>query len=164
MAVETDRIADPWGARTPYGRDEQWPRRVDTQLADGITDDQVRRWVQTAAVLHSNGDGLDIAERDARIVGVRGRAVDRVNPGQLDVKDLFGWRANSSPDRLSAPLIRRNGQLVDTDWDTALDRIVSRTSASDLTAAGASPKLGDVRPARGSVSRVARPRHRRSRS
>ncbi|APE10807.1 hypothetical protein NXT08_12460 [Rhodococcus pyridinivorans] len=28
-----DRIADPWGSRTPYGRGQRWPTRVDTYLA-----------------------------------------------------------------------------------------------------------------------------------
>jgi hypothetical protein len=49
--------------------------------------------VQSAAVLHSNGDAMDIAVKDGQIVGVRGRAVDRVNRGRVDVKDLFGWQA-----------------------------------------------------------------------
>ncbi|MGK5450889.1 molybdopterin oxidoreductase family protein [Streptomyces radiopugnans] len=122
-----DRIAEPWGTRTPYGRGEQWPVRVDTHLADGLTPEQVDRWVQSAAVLHSNGDGLDIAVKDGRIVGVRGRAGDRVNHGRVDPKDLFGWQANASPDRLTRPLVREGGKLVETDWDTAMDRVVSRT-------------------------------------
>ena len=50
---------------------------------------------------------LDIAVKDGRIVGVRGRAVDRVNHGRLGPKDLFGWQANDSPDRLTRPLVRR---------------------------------------------------------
>jgi len=28
-----DRIAEPWGERTPYGRGEAWPVRVDSELA-----------------------------------------------------------------------------------------------------------------------------------
>jgi anaerobic selenocysteine-containing dehydrogenase len=60
-------------------------------------------------------------------VGVRGRAVDRVNRGRLDPKDLFGWQANNSRERLTRPLVRRNGKLVETDWDTAMDLVVSRT-------------------------------------
>lgn len=123
----SDRIADPWGTRTPYGRGQPWPYRVDSYLDDGLTPDQVDRWVQSAAVLHSNGDGIDIAVKDGRIVGVRGRSVDRVNHGRVDLKDLFGWQANASPDRLTAPLVRRDGKLVETDWDTAMDRIVAHT-------------------------------------
>ncbi len=122
-----DRIAQPWGVRTPYGAGEPWPVRVDSHLEDGIAADHVDRWVQSASILHSNGDGLDIAVKDGRIVGVRGRAADRVNHGRLGPKDLFGWQANNSPDRLTRPLVRRDGELVATDWDTAMDVVVGRT-------------------------------------
>jgi anaerobic selenocysteine-containing dehydrogenase len=121
-----DRIAEPWGTRTPYGPGDPWPPRVDSYLADGLTEADVDRWVQSATILHSNGDGLDIAVKDGRIVGVRGREVDRVNHGRLGPKDLFGWQANNSPDRLTKPLIRRKGKLVETDWDTAMDAVVGR--------------------------------------
>ncbi|UYP19206.1 nitrate reductase [Rhodococcus sp. Z13] len=122
-----DRIAEPWGTRTPYGPGQRWPTRVDRHLEPGLTEADIDRWVQSASVLHSNGDGLDIAVRDGRIVGVRGRAVDRVNHGRLDPKDLFGWQANGSSDRLTTPLIRRDGELVETDWDTAMNAVAGRT-------------------------------------
>jgi anaerobic selenocysteine-containing dehydrogenase len=126
-AHRVDRIAEPWGTRTPYGPGEPWPVRVDTHLAEGITEDDVERWAQSASILHSNGDAMDIAVKDGRIVGVRGRAVDRVNHGRLGPKDLYGWQANGSRDRLTRPLIRRDGRLVETDWDTAMDAVAGRT-------------------------------------
>ncbi|MDQ0383085.1 molybdopterin oxidoreductase family protein [Amycolatopsis thermophila] len=122
-----DAITDPWGARTPYGPGESWPVRVDSHLADGLTPEDVDRWVPTAAVLHSNGDGLDLAVKDGRIVGVRGRADDRVNHGRVDTKDLYGWQANASPDRLTTPLVRRDGELAEATWDEAMSLIVSRS-------------------------------------
>lgn len=127
-----DRIAEPWGPRTPYDRSEPWPERVDTYLVDGVAETDVDRWVQSASILHSNGDALDIAVRDGRIVGVRGRAVDRVNHGRLDPKDLYGWQANHSPDRLTRPLVREGGPggpLVEASWDEAMTRIVERSQA-----------------------------------
>jgi anaerobic selenocysteine-containing dehydrogenase len=122
-----DRIAEPWGGRTPYGQGRPWPTRVDTYLDNGVDEDDVDEWVQSASVLHSNGDGLDIAVKDGRIVGVRGRADDRVNHGRLDPKDLYGWQANASTDRLTTPLVRRRGELVETDWDTAMDEVVRQS-------------------------------------
>lgn len=122
-----DRIAQPWGTRTPYAAGQFWPTRVDTHLAEGLTPDDVDRWVQSASLLHSNGDAMDIAVKDGRIVGVRGRAVDRVNHGRLGPKDLFGWQANSSPDRLTQPLVRRDGELVSATWDEAMSLVVERT-------------------------------------
>ena len=100
---------------------------MDQYLAEGVAPEQVQRWVQSASPLHSNGDAMDIAVRDGRIVGVRGRAVDRVNRGRLGPKDLFGWQANASTDRLTCPLVRQNGRLVETDWDSAMNRVVART-------------------------------------
>ena len=133
-----DRIADPWGPRTPFPSpddgDERWPIRVDQHLATGVTDGDVDRWVQSASILHSNGDALDVAVKDGRLVGVRGRAVDRVNHGRVDPKDLYGWQANGSPDRLTRPLLRRGDQLLETDWDTAMQAIVARSR--DLLADG----------------------------
>ena len=107
--VNVDRIAEPWGTRTPYAGGETWPTRVDMHLAEGLSEQDVDTWVQSASILHSNGDALDIAVKDGRIVGVRGRAQDRVNHGRLGPKDLFGWQANNSPDRLTKPLVRRDG-------------------------------------------------------
>jgi anaerobic selenocysteine-containing dehydrogenase len=125
--VATDRIAHPWGERTPYGPGQQWPSRVDMHLVGGLAPEDVDRWVQSAAVLHSNGDALDIAVKDGRMAGVRGREGDRVNRGRVDPKDLFGWQANASSDRLTTPLIRENGRLVRTDWDTAMSAVVRRS-------------------------------------
>ncbi|MEN3123938.1 molybdopterin-dependent oxidoreductase [Janibacter sp. LM] len=127
MAPHIDRIAQPWGTRTPYGPGTHWPVRVDSHLEGGLDPAGVDRWVQSASILHSNGDALDIAMKDDRIVGVRGRAVDRVNHGRLGPKDLYGWQANHSPDRLTTPLIRRDGELVETDWDTAMAAVADRT-------------------------------------
>jgi anaerobic selenocysteine-containing dehydrogenase len=127
-----ERIRQPWGERTPYAAGEEWPVRVDAHLAEGLTEDDVQRWVPTASLLHSNGDAMDIAVRDGRIVGVRGRADDRVNHGRLGPKDLYGWQANHAPDRLTRPLVRRDGALVESDWDTALDLVAGRIT--DLVA------------------------------
>jgi anaerobic selenocysteine-containing dehydrogenase len=118
------RIADPWGARTPYRPGEAWPARVDAHLT--VDEAEVERWVPAASLLHSNGDAMDIAVAGGRIVGVRGRAGDRVNRGRLEPKDLFGWQANNSADRLTRPLVRQDGSLVETDWDTAMNRVVER--------------------------------------
>jgi hypothetical protein len=64
----SDRIADPWGARTPYRAGDPWPKRVDVCLADGLTEDDVERWVPAASLLHSNGDAMDIAVRLSTLV------------------------------------------------------------------------------------------------
>jgi ferredoxin-nitrate reductase len=121
-----DRVSDIWGERAPFGRGEVWPDRVDSYLLDGISADDVDRWVSSACLLCSNGCGLEIAVKDDRMVGVRGRADDRVNHGRLGPKGLYGWQGQQH-DRLTRPLVRERGDLVETDWDTAMDRIVQRS-------------------------------------
>ncbi|WP_437327525.1 molybdopterin oxidoreductase family protein [Sorangium sp. So ce381] len=122
-----DRIADPWGVRTPYGRDEPWPTRVDVLLDPGLAEGDVERWVHSACVLCANGCALDIAVKDGRMVGVRGRGADHPNHGRLGPKGLFGWQANRARDRLTRPLVRRGERLVEADWDTAMDAIAARS-------------------------------------
>jgi anaerobic selenocysteine-containing dehydrogenase len=120
-----DRINDIWGVRTPHGRGTIWPARVDQYLEQGVTEAGVDRWVQSACLLCSNGCGCDIAVKDGRMVGVRGRPEDGVNHGRLGPKGLYGstpWA--TSPDRLTRPLVRRDGRLEESDWETAMGRIV----------------------------------------
>lgn len=53
------------------------------------------------------------------------RATDVVNHGRMGPKGLYGstpWAR--SPDRLTRPLIRQAGHLVETDWATAMGKIV----------------------------------------
>jgi ferredoxin-nitrate reductase len=121
-----DRIADIWGDRTPHAAGTPWPVRVDQHLADGVDERDVT-WTRSACVLCSHGCGMDVAVHDGRIVGVRGRAEDRVNHGRLGPKGLFGWQANNSPDRLITPLVRRDGELRPASWDEAMDLVVERT-------------------------------------
>ena len=118
----TDRIADPWGSRTPYPREGTWPVRVDEH-----SDGDIETWVQSACTLCSHGCALDIGVRDGRIVGVRGRAIDRVNHGRLGPKGLYGWQAVNAEDRLLRPLLRRNGQLEEASWDEAMKLVVERS-------------------------------------
>jgi ferredoxin-nitrate reductase len=110
-------IANIWGDRKPYIN--EWPVRVDQNLAE-----VPEKWVQSACVLCSNGCGLDIGVKDGKIVGVRGREVDRVNRGRLGPKGLHAWEANNSPDRLTTPYIRRNGKLEPASWEEAMRLIV----------------------------------------
>ena len=115
-----DSIADVWGPRTPQAGN--WPVRVDEHLIE-----QPDRWVQSACVLCANGCGLDIGVKDGRMVGVRGRQIDKVNRGRLGPKGLHGWQANASADRLTRPLIRRGGMLQEATWEEAMELIVSRS-------------------------------------
>jgi ferredoxin-nitrate reductase len=115
---------DIWGERTPYSPGESWPVRVDLHLVDGVTVDDVDSWVPSACLLCSNGCGLDIAVKNGQMVGVRGRAEDRVNHGRLGPKGLYGWQGQLR-DRLTRPLIRNGTEFVEASWQEAMDLITS---------------------------------------
>jgi ferredoxin-nitrate reductase len=120
MPETRDSICDVWGARFPYHA--EWPARRDERI-EAAAD----RWVQSACVFCSNGCALDIGVSGGHIVGVRGRTEDRVNHGRLGPKGLHGWKANASADRLTTPLIRRDGKLARAAWDEAMDLIVHKS-------------------------------------
>src|SRR5207237_1392203 len=118
--IKRDSISDIWGERRPYV--DNWPVRVDEQSIE-----EAESWIQSACVLCSNGCALDIGVKGNKIIGVRGRAVDRVNHGRLGPKGLHGWVANNSKDRLTKPLIRKNGKLEEASWDEAMNLIVQKS-------------------------------------
>src|SRR5919106_968616 len=120
MKQTRNSIENIWGERKPYKG--EWPVRVDEYYLE-----EPDQWVQSACVLCSNGCGMDIGVKDGRIVGVRGRAQDRVSRGRLGPKGLHGWQANHSADRLTRPLIRRDGELRPSSWDEAMELIVRRS-------------------------------------
>ncbi|GAA4747315.1 molybdopterin oxidoreductase family protein [Flavisolibacter ginsenosidimutans] len=121
MNQTRDSIKDIWGERTPY-KGENYPVRIDER-----TIEEPDHWVQSACVLCSTGCGLDIGVKDGKIVGVRGRGVDISNYGRLGPKGLYGWIANNSPDRLTKPLVRKNGKLVEASWNEAMNLIVEQS-------------------------------------
>jgi ferredoxin-nitrate reductase len=121
MEQSRDSIKDIWGPRTPYKG--TWPQRVDQQI-----NEEPDHWVQSACVLCSNGCGMDIGVKNGKMVGVRGRAVDIVNHGRLGPKGLNGWVANESADRLTKPLIKKNGKLEEATWDEAMELIVKKSN------------------------------------
>ncbi|MGE5496947.1 MAG: molybdopterin-dependent oxidoreductase, partial [Syntrophothermus sp.] len=120
MKQSRDSISDLWGERTPYFGN--WPERIDYRY-----EEEPERWVQSACVLCSNDCAIDIGVKEGKIVGVRGRANDRTNKGRLGPKGMYGWTANNSKDRLTYPMIRKNGKLEKASWDEAMDLLVSRT-------------------------------------
>ena len=75
------------------------------------------------------GCGLNLQVLDGRIVGVLPAKPHPVSDGKLCVK---GWNAAQfihHPDRLTQPLVRKNGTLVETSWDEALALVAEKLGA-----------------------------------
>jgi predicted molibdopterin-dependent oxidoreductase YjgC len=64
-----------------------------------------------------------------RIVQVTGAGDIPPNHGSLCVKGRFGYDFVASPDRLTSPLVRKDGKLQGATWDEALNLVASRLSS-----------------------------------
>ena len=64
--------------------------------------------------------GLVLTIEDGRIAGARGDRDDVFSHGYICPKGASFAELDNDPDRLQAPLIRRDGELVETSWAQAL--------------------------------------------
>jgi len=70
-----------------------------------------------------------LSGRRGEIARVMPRQNEAVNEIWICDKGRFGHHFNSSPYRLTAPLVRRDGELVETSWDEALQHVADRLAA-----------------------------------
>ncbi len=74
------------------------------------------------------GDGcqMTVQTKDQELIEVNSAHGTGRNNGDLCARGFFGFHAASHPDRLTHPLIRRNGALVQTTWEEALEYVAGR--------------------------------------
>jgi predicted molibdopterin-dependent oxidoreductase YjgC len=88
-----------------------------------------RRSVKTTCSYCGVGCRLNLQIVDNRIVEVLSDWDGPANHGATCVKGRFGFDYVHHPDRLTQPLIRRDGELQPATWDEALDLVASRLGA-----------------------------------
>jgi formate dehydrogenase (NADP+) alpha subunit len=74
------------------------------------------------------GCQIYFGERSGKVISARGATESPVNHGVLCVKGRFGHEFINHPDRLTTPLIKKNGEFVQASWDEALDLIAEKFS------------------------------------
>lgn len=79
--------------------------------------------------------GLEVTVRDGAAVRVRGDAQDPNSRGYLCPKGASLPVLQRDPDRLTSPMIRRDGRLQECSWDEAFDE-VARLLGDHLRTAG----------------------------
>jgi anaerobic selenocysteine-containing dehydrogenase len=70
--------------------------------------------------------GLEVTVRGREVVSVRGDAEDVFSAGFICPKATGLKQLHDDPDRLTAPLVRRDGELVEATWDEAFEEIDRR--------------------------------------
>ncbi|HOX40354.1 MAG TPA: formate dehydrogenase subunit alpha [Candidatus Brocadiia bacterium] len=86
---------------------------------------------------------IDMAVKDGKYMWAKGtedRWEKRPNQGMLCVKGRFGLEFLGKPDRLTTPLIKRNGALEPASWDEALDLVAKRLG--EIKAANGAGAIG----------------------
>ncbi|MGD9333756.1 MAG: 2Fe-2S iron-sulfur cluster-binding protein [Desulfobacterales bacterium] len=78
------------------------------------------------------GCQLELLVKKDRIIGINPKGNGTVNQGQACVKGKFGIvEFVHHPDRLTFPLIRKNGNFEETTWDEALDLVAEKMGTYD---------------------------------
>jgi formate dehydrogenase major subunit len=86
------------------------------------------REVETTCVYCGVGCGVYLGVRGDQITSVRADRDRPPNQGSLCVKGRYGFDFVNHPDRLTAPLIKKNGEFEEASWDEALELIAEKFS------------------------------------
>lgn len=83
-------------------------------------------FVRTTCPYCGCGCEMLLETMDGKLVGTLPSKSNSMNEGKLCIK---GWNAHEfvhSPERLTKPLVRKNGSLVEASWDEALEYAASK--------------------------------------
>ncbi len=87
------------------------------------------KYVPTTCPYCGVGCGLNLVVKDdTTLVGVEPYKRTPVNEGKLCPKGMTCWEHVQKPERLTTPLIKKDGKFVEASWDEALDLIASKFS------------------------------------
>lgn len=84
------------------------------------------RKVRTTCSYCGVGCQIELNIQKNRIIKVNSAGHIPPNNGSLCVKGRFGFDFVGSPERLTSPLVRKNGQLEGATWDEALDLVATK--------------------------------------
>ena len=84
------------------------------------------REVQTTCVYCGVGCGIYLGVAGDKVVNVRADRERPTNEGSLCVKGRYGFNFINHSDRLTKPLIKKNGEFAEAEWDEALELVASK--------------------------------------
>ncbi len=77
------------------------------------------KYVPTTCPYCGTGCGFNLVVKDKKVVGVAPWQRNPVNEGKLCPKGNYAAEFINSPDRLTKPLIKKDGKFVEASWDEA---------------------------------------------
>lgn len=82
--------------------------------------------VQTTCPFCGTGCNFDLNVKDGKVIGITSNSESPVNGKALCVKGRFGADMIHNPNRLTTPLIKKDGEFVEASWDEALNLVATR--------------------------------------
>lgn len=86
--------------------------------------------VKTICPYCGTGCAIDLHVKGNEIVGASGNREGLANKGHVCVKGHYGWDFVHSPDRLTKPLIKKDGKFEEASWDEALSLVADKFKAA----------------------------------
>ncbi|MDH5633100.1 MAG: NADH-quinone oxidoreductase subunit NuoG [Gammaproteobacteria bacterium] len=72
----------------------------------------------------SHGSNIVVQTRNGRVMRVLPRENEEINETWISDRDRFAYTGLYSDDRLTAPMVKTNGEWQETDWNSALESAV----------------------------------------
>ncbi|MFV0421051.1 molybdopterin oxidoreductase family protein [Oleidesulfovibrio sp.] len=88
-------------------------------------DDKVQNWVKGVCRYCGTGCGVMVGVKDGKVITVKGDPNNH-NQGLLCLKGALLAPVIYAKDRITEPLVRKDGKLVPVSWDEALDLAASK--------------------------------------
>lgn len=82
--------------------------------------------VESSSLFDTAHPRIEIHTSHDKVLRFMGVDNDATNHGWLSDKARFGFQYIESPDRVTTPLVRRDGLLTETDWNVALEMVANR--------------------------------------
>jgi NADH-quinone oxidoreductase subunit G len=80
----------------------------------------------------SLGSNLVVQVKQNRVMRVLPLENETVNECWLSDKDRFSYEGLDAPDRLTQPMVKRDGQWQEVDWEAAFDRVIEGLKGRDF--------------------------------
>ncbi|KDE55602.1 formate dehydrogenase subunit alpha [Methanoculleus sp. MH98A] len=84
------------------------------------------KYVATTCPYCGTGCSFNLVVQDGRVVGTAPYRRSPVNEGKVCPKGTYAHEFVNSPDRLTKPLIKKNGKFEEATWDEAYDLIARK--------------------------------------
>jgi formate dehydrogenase alpha subunit len=84
------------------------------------------KYVRTTCPYCGTGCSFNLVVKDGKVCGVQPYHRSPVNEGKVCPKGTYAWEFVNREDRLTTPLIKKDGKFVEATWDEAYDLIAKK--------------------------------------